>query len=318
MTSSITPLLAGLFVILAIGVVLRRFVPANAPAVINPIIVHVTVPALLISVLSRMELDWSAARVLPATTIAQLAACGVALAVARAFKLSRPATGSAAMTATFCNTGFLGFPLILSLHPHDATAASTALMVDTFNTTILLWTAGVLLARRYGVAADDAPDRARASVLANLAGLVKLPLTWALVAGVVLHALDVQLPSFLDTTVDTLAKATSALVFLSLGLSLDLAALKGRLGALAANAGVKLFVMPAAALAVVLALGIRGTAGEIAVLDCAMPSAMVSVIISAEEGCDRAFAAGVAALTTLCCVATLPAVTFVWQRLSGG
>lgn len=314
MSATIAPLLAGLFLVLAVGVALRAFArmgQAQADT-INTIIVDVAMPALIISVLAKRDLEWSTSIALVPATIALFASGAVALVVTRALGYGRAVQGSAALVASFCNTGFLGFPLLLALFPGDATASSTALMVDTVDTTLLLWTVGLAIAHRFG---NGAVHDAKA-----IARVLFRPLTLSIVVGIALRALDVHaqvtMPGFVDGALDTLGRTTSPLVFLSLGLQLDVAALRGRVLPVALVSAVKLALAPVICLAVVRALHIDDPIGSVTVLQCAMPSAMASVIVVARAGCDRAFAAGVATVTTVLCVASLPAVGWLletWQ-----
>ncbi len=318
MSSTIAPLLAGLFLVLAIGVALRAFARMGQTQAdtINTIIVDVAMPALIISVLAKRDLEWSTSISLVPATIALFASGACALLVTRALGYGRAVQGSAALVASFSNTGFLGFPLLLALFPGNATASSTALMVDTVDTTLLLWTVGLALAHRFGNgAAHDAKAIAR---------VLFRPLTLSIVVGLALRALDVHagvaMPAFIDSSLDALGRTTSPLVFLSLGLQLDIAALRGRVLPVALVSALKLVLAPLICLAVVRGLGalvhIDETIASVTVLQCAMPSAMASVIIVARGGCDRAFAAGVATVTTVLCVATLPAVGWLleWWR----
>lgn len=317
MSATIAPLLGALFLVLAVGIALRAFARMGQTQAdtLNAIIVDVTMPALIISVLSKRDLEWSTAVALLPATIALFVSGALALFAMRALGQGRPVQGSAALTASFCNTGFLGFPLLLALFPGNATASSTALMIDTIDTTLLLWTVGLGVAHRFGN--GQAHDgKAIARVLLR-------PLTLSIVVGLALRAANVHagfaLPAFVDTSLEGIGACTSWLVFLSLGLQLDVAALKGRALPVAVVAVLKLAVAPLLCLAIVRVMDASGVVAmpsavaSVTVLQCAMPSAMASVIIVARGGCDRAFAAGVATVTTVLCIATLPAIGWLLE-----
>ena len=273
--------------------------------VINTLIVDVTMPALILGVLAKRDLQWSASlAVVPAT--ASLVLTGVlALLVTRVLRTDRRVQGSAVITAAFCNTGFLGFPLLLALFPGDAAASSTALWIDTIDTTLLLWTVGFAVAQRLG-------NGQRFD--ARVAGRMLLrPLTLAIVLGVALKAGHLELPGFMDSALDALGRCTGPLVFLSLGLQLDMRALAGRLLPVALVSALKLLVAPLLCLVMVRALRLEEPLASVAVLQCAMPSAMVGVIVAGQGGCDRPFAAAVATTTTLLCILSLPALGWLLQ-----
>ncbi|MDC3954334.1 AEC family transporter [Polyangium jinanense] len=305
MTQALGPLLGGLSLVLALGFVLARVrgLGAREADVLNGLVVDVTMPALLFAVLARDGMAWGAARVLPWSAIALLASLGVGAAVARGFGLDARAIGSAGIVASFSNTGFLGLPLLLTLFPGDADASSAAMMIDLVITTILLWTLGQAYAERFGRGASfDAKAALR---------IFKKPLVLAVPLGALVHALHLPIPPFLLTTLEGLGRTTTYLVFLSLGLSLDVRALSGRVAPAIAICAVKLLFAPAVALLCVRVFSVSEPLATVAVLQSAMPSALASVIIVALTGCDRPLAAAVCTLASLASMATLPLVAWI-------
>lgn len=310
--SDLTSQLLALFAVLGVGVLLRasgRAGQADA-AVLNRLILDVTMPALVVTVLRRSGIGegaWGAT----AASLAALFACAFAgIGVARALGLPRAAQGAAGLVASFSNTGFLGVPLVLALYGDAGGAAGTAIVIDTIVTMVMLWTFGVALAGRMGAGGDG--DVARPNLLA----LLRQPAVPAIAVGLGLHALAIPLPAWVARALEALGGTTPTLVFLALGLTLDLRSLRGRARPIAAVAVLKLLVAPAIALGVALALGVRRPAAEVAVLQSAMPTSMVSVIIAARYGCDGQLAAAIAVVTTLGALASLPLVLEVLRRVA--
>ncbi|WP_437821015.1 AEC family transporter [Sorangium sp. So ce1078] len=301
--------LLALFAVLGVGVLLRalgRGGQADA-AVLHRLVIDVTTPALIVSVLRRSGLGDGAWGAVAASSIALFACALAAVAVARALGLPRAAQGAAGVVGSFSNTGFLGVPVVLALYGHAGGAAGTAILVDSIVTTLLLWTFGVALVARMG-GGGGVDARSLLTVLLH-------PNVLSIAAGLALHALPIPLPAWVERALDALGSATPTLVFLALGLSLDLRSLRGRVRPLAAIAAVKLLLSPAVALGAALALGLKRPASEVAVLQSAMPTSMVSVIVAARYGCDGEFAAATAVVTTIGALATLPAVIEVLRRL---
>jgi len=323
-SAGVVPLLVGLFAILVIGAALKRQGRLDRRGVdlLNGLILDVTMPALILTILQRSHLGAGVGRALLAATIAMGASMALAVVVSRALGLSRQAQGAAGMVTAFSNTGFLGLPVVQAVFGRESPAASAAVVIDAVDTTFLLWTVGVSFAQRMG-------DGARFDARGALA-LFKRPLMIALAVGLALQLLSIELPGPALRALDTLGAATTPLVFLSLGATLDLGAVRGRLVPLFSIAALKLVVMPAVALAVVLALralqldaagggslaGVfaLGAIDQVAVLQCAMPSALVSVILASRHGCDAHFAAGAAVLATLGAIFTLPLVVELLHR----
>ncbi|XXT24180.1 AEC family transporter [Sorangium sp. So ce429] len=301
--------LLALFAVLGVGVLLRalgRNGQADA-AVLNRLVIDVTTPALIVSVLRRSGIGQGAWGAVAASTIALFACALAGIAVARALGLPRAAQGAAGLVGSFSNTGFLGVPVVLALYGQAGGAAGTAILVDSIVTTLMLWTFGVALAARMG-AGGDVDARSLLTVLLH-------PNVLSIAAGLALHALPIPLPAWVERALDALGSATPTLVFLALGLSLDLRSLRGRVRPLVAVAAVKLLLAPAVALGAAVALGLERPTSEVAVLQSAMPTSMVSVIIAARYGCDGQFAAATAVVTTLGALASLPVVIEALRRL---
>lgn len=302
--------LLALFAVLGVGVLLRASARAGQAeaAALNRLVIDVTTPALIVSVLRRSGIGHGAWGAVAASTIALFACALAGIAVARALGLPRAAQGAAGLVGSFSNTGFLGVPVVLALYGHAGDAAGTAILVDSIVTTLMLWTFGVALAARMGAGGGDAGAHGLRAVLLH-------PNVLSIAVGLALHALPIPLPTWVERALDALGSATPTLVFLALGLSLDLRSLRGRVRPLVAVASVKLLLAPAVALGAAVALGLKRPTSEVAVLQSAMPTSMISVVLAARYGCDGQFAAATAVVTTLGALATLPIVVEVLRRI---
>src|ERR1041385_3550801 len=150
MTPTIAPLLGGLFLILGVGVLLRaRFgMGTKESDTLNTLIMDVTMPALIVTTMAKRDLDLHVGTALAASLFALVGAGAIGFVLARVAGGARRAQGAGMLVVAFCNTGFLGFPLLLALFPGNGLAASTAIIVDTVDTTLVLWTFGLAIAQR--------------------------------------------------------------------------------------------------------------------------------------------------------------------------
>jgi predicted permease len=112
-----------------------------------------------------------------------------------------------------------------------------------------------------------------------------------------------------------IGESTPTLAFLTIGLGLDLGALRGQARPLALISALKLGVTPTLAALVLLALDVRGEAAQVAVLQSAMPTAVVAGIIAGEAGCDRGLSSAAPVVTTLLAMATLPLVVMAARAI---
>ena len=311
-TGDILPILLTLFGLVAVGHLLRAaaIVPTTAPEVLGRVIVHVTMPALIVVILARARYDAALLPALLATTVALLVALALGVLLLRAL-----GQGAAGLVAAFSNTAFLGVPFILALFPTTPAAATTAVIIDTVDTTILLLTLGVAVAG--AMAGEPAPVTTpiRTRISRKLLTLLRQPMIIAVMIGLGLAATDVPVPAPLAGPLTQIGQATPTLAFLTIGLGLDLRSLRGQAGPLAGIAAIKLVVSPAIAGLVLFALGVRGEIAHTAVLQAAMPTAVVSAIIAASAGCDARLASAAAVVTTLLSLLTLPLVVLILRAL---
>ncbi|MBL8603601.1 MAG: AEC family transporter [Myxococcales bacterium] len=274
---------------------------ADAASVLTTLVLDLTLPALTLDVLLRGRLRASTLAALGPATAAQLGVLGALWVVGRALGWSRAVMGAGLLTVGFSNTAFLGFPLVRGLFQGDTVAAQSALVVDTWNTTTLLWTLGAALAARFGTASHTGPETG----LRALAAALVRPASLALVVGVAANLASLTAPSVMLYTLERVGACTSPLVFLALGLRLDLSVLRARWREAAVVTALRLGLAPALALVTALGLGVRGAPGVVAVLQSAMPTALVASLLAVQLGCDEEVATASVALTLIGSLVTL-------------
>src|SRR5262249_13946011 len=104
-------LLAACFVL---GIILRRSgrLPANAAAVLNGFVVHISLPALTLTYVHSLE--FHARLILPTLMpwVMFAIGCGFFWLAGRAIGFSRATTGALTLTGGLANTSFVGLPMI--------------------------------------------------------------------------------------------------------------------------------------------------------------------------------------------------------------
>lgn len=316
-TGDIAGLLLSLFGLISVGHLLRAtgVLPATAPELLGRVIVYVTMPALIVVILARARWQADLLPAVLATTVALLVALTLGVLLLRWLGASRPAQGAAGLVASFSNTAFLGVPFILALFPGSPAAATTAVIIDTVDTTILLLTLGVAVATTLAGQRAPATTPVPRRIFATVVTLLQKPMIIAVLLGLGLAVGGVALPAVIAGPLTQIGQATPTLAFLTIGLGLDLGALRGQARPLAGIALIKLVVSPLVAGLVLFGLGVRGEVAQTAVLQAAMPTAVISAIIAASAGCDARLASAAAVVTTLLALVTLPLVVLVLRTL---
>lgn len=305
MSTPVLTAIARLYVLLLVGWVMRRTGRGSAHVAdgLTIAVTEVTMPALIVATLVQRPVE---AAMVGAVAVGWL---GLAAALATATLVApivapddRKVRGTFLICATFFNTGFLGIPLAQALWGPGSAGLSTAVMVDSFTTTLLLNTVGVAIALRH---ADGGRfDRS------TLLRLVRAPMFLAVPIGLVLSALPI--PATVTSFVADIGAPTAALVFLATGMRLRFDAVLRHGRALIATTVIRFGVAPAVGLAAAWVLGLHGEIGQEAIVEVAMPTALMAPVIATRYGCDADVGPAIVAVTT----ALAPLAIVLWLGIT--
>jgi len=292
--------IAPVLLLVGIGMALRRFgvLRREDSRVLNGVIVYVALPALIFTSVAAAPLSLELVRAAGVAWVVSLVGLAIAWELAHMLRLPPRTAGGFVLAAALGNTGYLGYPVVQALLGPGAMPA--AVFYDVFGTVAVLFTLGVAVAARYG------EHEGRINVLKEL---FTFPAMIALLVALAFRSLP--LPAAVSATVmdwtGIAAKMAVPLIMVSLGVSLDISALRGSLAPLGALAGVKLLLLPAIAVAV--AVMTKDMSGiRVLALQAGMPSMMLALVVGERFKLDTAFIAGAILVTTVCCVATIPLV----------
>jgi predicted permease len=146
----------------------------------------------------------------------------------------------------------------------------------------------------------------RQSVGAIAMTVVRNPLIWACVIGIVINVLHIPLPRIWHAVADALGNSSLAIGLLVTGAGLRLEGLF-RLS-LAATLGVvfKLLLMPALAVALAIAFGLSGPNLVIVTACAAVPSSPSAYVLARQMGGDAPLLAQIITLQTILAAITMP------------
>ncbi len=257
---------------------------------------YLFLPALVLRVLWMSPLGLDSVRISLVAAISIVTSMFAAWLFCRRCSLGKSVTGAVILAASFANVTYLGLPVLVSVL--GEWAASVAIQFDLFASTPLLFTVGFLVAAHYGNASGQAhPVRQ----------IVQNPPLWAALIAVLLNVGGVPLPAVVDKMLALLASAVIPLMLLALGMSL-------RLQSLAVKNAVPLVVvivlqlvfMPLVVWLSAVVLGLRGEMLVAAVLEGAMPSMVIGLVICERYHLDTALYAAAVTVTTLLSLLSVP------------
>lgn len=200
-------------------------------------------------------------------------------------------------TTLFANTGNLGLPFITFALGDTGLERAIIYLVSS---SILLTTVGPTLLKGEGLAT-------------GLRTTLRLPVFWAMLAGLALQVLSVSLPLRLDEGLDLLGSAAIPVALVTLGMQLAKTNFYLDRSVLVA-AGLRLVLAPAIAFPIAIAIGLQGQDLQVLVLQGAMPTAVNTFIWVTEFGGDADLVARAIVLSTLLSFVTLPSL--LWALLT--
>ncbi|MFP5505676.1 MAG: AEC family transporter [Gammaproteobacteria bacterium] len=303
--------IAQMGVLIGAGVVLRLARPGGRdPELLRrgltDIVYYLLLPALVLDALWRTELGADSLRIAALAAAGVLAALWLAGAGCRLCRVPAPTRGALLLAAAFPNVTYLGLPVL------EATfgpwARGVAIQYDLFACTPLLLTVGILIARKYGSAATPQPGGA-------LRPLLQVPALWAAALAIVLNRSGVAEPAVVETLLRLLGNAVAPLMLIALGLGLRwLGSDPRQLLRVLPVLAIQLILMPLLVWGLALATGLDTRLLAPVVLEAAMPSMVIGLMLCDRYGLDAPFYATAVTLSTALSLVTLP----LWYRIIVG
>lgn len=294
-------ILFSMMVIIACGALWRYLAPGGvdgdkARQVITGLVYNLLLPALILSILWQATLGLSSIKISVLASLGILTGLLFAWLACRGCRMPRAVTGAVMLAAAFPNANYLGLPVLVSVF--GEWSASIAIQYDLFASTPLLFTLGILLAQQFGEV------EARESIGHRL---LRIPPLWAALLAVVLNLTGVPVPALLQNTLSLLGESVIPLMLLVLGMSLRWEVLRWqRLPSVIVVVISQLIIMP---------LVVWGGAGVLnldarllapVVLEAAMPSMVIGVVICDRYGLDTTVYAAAVTVSTLLSLVSLP------------
>lgn len=270
--------------------------PAVARRVITGLVYYLLLPALVLSVMWRAPLGLEVFQIAGLAFLGMLSALAMAWGWYQARRTPSAQAGALLLAAVFPNVIYLGLPVLeQTLGPW---ARGVALQYDLFACTPFLLTVGVMIARRYGVHEDNE---------SIWKALLKVPPLWAAVLGIGLNETQVPLTEWMANFLNMLASGVAPLMLISLGLGLYWPKQwTHQLGLIVPAVVIKIALAPLIVWSGALALGTSPELRIAIVLEAAMPSMLLGVVLCDRFGLDTRLYAETVTVTTLLALGSLP------------
>lgn len=266
-----------IFVCLILGVLLQRVksIPDNAYQALNAFVIYVSLPAVALYYIPRIDIQASLAFPLSVAWIAFLGAFVLFAGLGRFFGWSKKLIGCLILTAGLGNTSFVGFPVIQALYGEQG--MEYAILVDQPGTFVVMSTLGVAVAAYY------AKGEAKLTQIGKK--VISFPPFIAFVVACVMHVFHVQFAESWQSVFHRIGVTVTPIALVSVGLQLRLERYSKHWKFLGLGLFYKLLLTPALiyVLYVVLA-GEKSMAIQVSVLESAMAPMITAAILASSYG----------------------------------
>lgn len=301
--------LVGLFLLIGVGffAVRARILPAETSKPLSTLLMKITLPATVIySMLRPFDpsfLKLGVSILLVGTVVFPLFSL-LSLGLSRLLRVPDGRRGMWCCCSTFCNNGFMGFPVALALFGEEGLTL-TVIMSIPFN--LLIYSVGAKMV------CMDLPKDGSARPISWGRAVFSL-INLAMVIGLFLYFTQIQLPQAILGPLGYLSDATTPLSMIITGMNLS----QGTMGDMLRDrdaftaAGTRLLLFPALAWGLMrLVPGLDGLVIGAALINLSMPAPAAATLLGEEYGGNTRLAARTVFLSSLLCIATIPLVSLL-------
>lgn len=297
-----------MMVLMLLGASWKYFTPNQLSVVQTRLVITTTIyyfflPAMVLLVLWQAKIGLHSLKISAIGCSSMVVAVVLTGMLLQFTRTSAAQVGAIILAAGFPNVTYLGLPVLEQTYGPEARAI--VIQMDLFAAAPLVFSLGIAIARHYG---DDEPHRHRWQWLLSF----NTPPFWAMMLAVLLSRLDIVMPQVLASLLQTMANAVAPLMIFALGLALSFKGLQWRYGLyLVVIVVVKLWLQPYWAIHVYDWLDASEVWKGPAILDIAMPSMVLGIVLCDRYHLDSELYAISVTVTTLAAMLTLP----IWYEV---
>ena len=290
-----------IILMIGIGYALKRidFLSEKDINPLNKIVMNILLPCMIFSALYSSDLSLiPKLGILPFVILISSFVTGlVSFLILKKLGYDDKKLWTVLVTVMIANTAFMGYPVNLGIFGHEGFLR--AIFCDIATMCIFLILSFVLVIKFGG------------TVKKAIRKIALFPPLWAIVFGLGLNILNVPIGPVLNNTVNYLGNGAIPLIMISLGLSIDLAGLSRSKSMVAFTSIMKLLFFPAIAFIVVLFLGLSDLQYTVAIVEAAMPSGMLSLVLAITYNLDYQLTSDCILINTVISLITLPVIIMI-------
>ncbi|MHC1727109.1 MAG: AEC family transporter [Syntrophobacteraceae bacterium] len=288
-----------IFLLAGVGFLLARYLKTDVQT-LSRVTLYAFAPCLVFDMLVTSGVGSDEfARIALFATCTVIGIGAIAWLVTRALRLDRVMAGAFMVVVMFANGGNYGLPLTLFAFGQEALACATIYFVSSV---VLTYTIGIFVA-----------SSGRGGLGQAIPGMLKVPCIYAATTAILLMILDITPPPLVMRPVKLLSNAAIPTMLLVLGMQLKGAVKPEMPGVVALAVGLRLIVSMFLGFALAQLVGLDGVARQAAIIQTAMPVAVVTTILAAEFEVEPKFVTTVVFISTILSPFTLTPL-IAWLR----
>ncbi|WP_296873949.1 AEC family transporter [uncultured Methanobrevibacter sp.] len=290
-----------IIIMIGLGYFLKRidFLSEKDIDPFNRIVMYILMPCMIFHALFTADLSYlSKLGILPFIILASSMVTGiVSYFILRQFKLDDITLWSVLVTVMIANTAFMGYPVTLGIFGQEGFLR--AIFCDIATLCIFLILSFILILKFGG------------TVKTAVRKITFFPPLWAVILGLTFNFLNIPIGPVIDNTINYLGQGAIPLIMIALGLSIDFSAIKRSKNMIAFTSVMKLLFFPCIAFLVATQLGLVDLQFKISIIEAAMPSGMMSLLLAITYKLDYEMTSDCILINTVISLITLPAIIMI-------
>ncbi len=291
-----------IILMIGLGYVLKRidFLSENDIDPLNKVVMYVLLPCMMFNALYAADLSLiSKLTTLPFVILISSLLTGiVSYLILKKLNFSDRKMWSVLVTVMIANTAFMGYPVNIGIYGNDGFLRAIFCDMATMCTFLLL---SFVLVIKFGGTVKTAVKK-----------IALFPPLWAIILGMSFNLLNIPIGPVLDKTINYLGQGAIPLIMLSLGLSINLEGLIRSKSMVGFTSVMKLAFFPLAAAVIVTYLGFTDLQYKVTIIEAAMPSGMLSLLLSVTYKLDYELTSDCILINTVISLVTLPVILMLF------
>ena len=296
--NAIETTILSIILMIALGYVLKRidFLSEKDIDPFNKIVMYILLPCMIFHALYNSNLaSIPNLGILPLVILSSSVITGiVSYFILKQLKLDDRTLWSVLVTVMIANTGFMGYPVTLGIFGQEGFLRAIFCDIATLCTFLLL---SFILIMKFG-----------GTIKTAIKKIAFFPPLWAVIFGLILNFVNIPIGPVLDNTINYLGQGAIPLIMVTLGLSIDFSALSRSKSMIVFTSIMKLAFFPLVAFFVAGYLGLVNLESTISIVEAAMPSGMMSLLLAITYKLDFELTSDCILINTVISLITLPVI----------